>query len=270
MANEKKNHFNFQHRKETNDLYQSVYTGAVDQYGMDVYFMPLDTGTGSDTAHGIWNEIQRKNYDSMYRLRMLSEDQSVLSGPGDQFGLVGLLPYDEITLFVTRKEFIERITGEVLNLHEHDVNVDDKRYTDPTAVQPRISDLVFVPLWDTLFEVTYVADEESMIGGFRAFFKLICKKYEVNQSDTIDIVDEDGSESQSGVINKIDSDILSAIDNDAKQVVEDATDIDTTQTGFEANPNDDIVNDDIADARDDLISDDEDLDIAGKDLFGDF
>ena len=262
--------FNFEDKSE-NDLMQSVYQDAQTIFGINVYYIPL-----SDYEDGefdsVWGEIQQKNYNRVYGMRMIAEDQQLMAGSSDLFSKFGLDVQDEVVLYTTRKEFVERITGEeiIVDGESEDEHVDDSRIT-PVAGQrvtedtgrPKISDLVWLPIWNSMFEITYIEDNEGMFNGFRGWWKLICKKYKVHESNTIDItqtgigetVDEE-AEDIADIVAKINS-----VVEDDKDRIQNATDTDVDATGYEPDRTDNILNDDVAvDSPDDIEDDGEESD----------
>lgn len=234
---------NAENQKLTLDVYQGAYQDYQNLAGINIYYLPLDDyGTDVD---GIWGEIQQRDYSSMYGMRMVPEDYTTLGG-NEVFSKFGMDFAHEIVLYTSRKEFIERITD-----NEQDpligLDTDESITEDPDFDQykPKISDLMYIPMWDSFFQVTYVDSHDNMILGQKAFWKLTCKKYSLRTDDIFDITQtgEDGTE----VTNEADSkteviDAITNIDTIKDDKYPGELD-DVTQTGYEPTVTDDVVND---------------------------
>ena len=184
---------------------------------------------------------------------MMAEDTSMMAGQ-DVFSKFGLSVQDEIVLYVTRKEFHERVFDEEYDLLEH--VEDGVEVYDDHDKEPKIGDLVYVKMFDSLFTLTFIERHENMVHGNKFTYKLNCKKYQVTESENIDIV-EVGSDKQDII------DTINAIDDDKKQKVADALTYDVDETGYEPNNTDDFANDNVAhEAK--KIRDEE------SDIFGDW
>lgn len=254
MANEKKYKFNFKN-KNTNFLYQSIIQQYIDQYGIDCYYIPLNKYPSGQISD-VLQEVVERNYTKVYKLRMLLEDALLLQGQGDIFSKFGLDIQDEITLYISRKEIIERFTGEVIDISPGTSNISVKDY-DTNETKPKIADLIWVPFWNSLFKISFVEDQENKISQFNSAYKLVMKKYHPSTSEIIDISEtgignplETGATIDIEEINKI-----NAIDdvNENNQNVE----MDPDESGFDP-LNTDILNDDIKRDADELTNTDPD------------
>lgn len=243
--NEKSYSFNFID-KNVNVLYQNLVTQAFDQYGFEVYYIKATDYNPTTDLDTIFNEVQNRAYSYIYKLRMYSEEPTMMQGAGDIFSKFGLEIQDEITLYVTRKEFYNRMTnGEDQDYSEGSystlVNTEDD-------IRPKISDLIYVPFWKSIFEISFTEDKENMFLGFFSW-KLICKKYNHDVSEKIDI-EETGTTNQ---------DIIDILRNDFnteddKREVE----MDPTSPSFTPSTTE-IHNDDIQEKAEDNKSDDGDF-----------
>jgi len=147
------------------DLEQDLLTQMYDQYGLDITYITVQIETGTDIDY-IFNEIQEKRYTNTYDFRMYVDDMTLLGGQGDVFAKFGLQIQDEITLFVTPLEF--------------------KRALGDDDIIPSISDLIYVEMWNSIFEITFVEDQENKVLGRQISYKLICKKHSPSVHETID------------------------------------------------------------------------------------
>ena len=108
-------------------------------YGMDVYYLPR---TSRDVVDTIYGEDTLKQYINAYPLEMYLENVTGMEGEGDFMSKFGLEIRDEMTLLVSRRRF-KYSTG-ASNL-----------------IRPREGDLVYVPLLQNFFEITFVEHEND-------------------------------------------------------------------------------------------------------------
>jgi len=261
MGNEKEYFTDFT-RKRTTDVYQSVYSDAINLFGLPIYYLPMDTYAESD-VDGIWGEVINRDYSNVYGMRMISEDQANMAGGGDMFSKFGVDLTDDITLFITRKEFIERITGDDIRV----IDDDDETVPDTDDTRPKISDLIYIPMWKSMFEITFVEEWENLMIGNRSWWKLICKKYKVRQRDIIDMDATGFDTTKDNELPDMTEDIstIDSVDDDGKAKYDIETDPDAT--GFGPISDDDITNDDGVDEASSIRDDSED---GGSDFMSDW
>ena len=108
-------------------------------YGMDVFYLPRSSRDVVDTIYG---EDTLKQYINAYPLEMYLENVTGMEGEGDFMSKFGLEIRDEMTLLVSRRRF-KYSTG-ASNL-----------------IRPREGDLVYVPLLQNFFEITFVEHEND-------------------------------------------------------------------------------------------------------------
>ena len=109
---------------------------AMKMYGMDVWYMPRTSG---DTVDFIYGEDPLKQYMSAFSQEMYLENITGMDGEGDFISKFGLEIRDEITLLMSRRRFA--------------MMADQKR--------PLEGDLVYVPVVDAFFEITFVEHEND-------------------------------------------------------------------------------------------------------------
>jgi Virus neck protein len=207
--------FNF-HTKPNQDkvnfLYSKIYTQGIQMYGENIYFLPFTIN--KDMVDKVFVEQQNKDYNEIYKIRMYPEDVTRMEGNGDLFSKFGITVSDEVTLYTTRIDFHEKVTGTIItkdNFNEVEAL--------SSETKPKISDLIYIPFWQSIFEITFVEDQENLILG-NSFWKLICKKWR-SDVDTVIELDVTGSE--------IDTDVLDYLNNfTVETYVEDK---DFSQTG---------------------------------------
>jgi len=105
-------------------------------HGMDVYYMPR---TSRDTIDYIFGEDTLKQYVSAYPVEMYLENVTGMEGEGDFISKFGLEIRDEVQLLVSRRRFAATIPQN----------------------RPKEGDLIYVPLVQNFFEITFVEHEND-------------------------------------------------------------------------------------------------------------
>ena len=131
---------------------------------MDVYYLPR---TSRDSVDMLYGEDTLKQYLTAYPIEMYLENVTGMDGEGDFISKFGLEIRDELTLLVSRRRF-KYATG-ASNLF-----------------RPREGDLIYVPLVQNFFEITFVEHENDQamfytLGRGRGnnvyVFALRCKQF---------------------------------------------------------------------------------------------
>ena len=132
---------NFPAKQITNEqlLVEDLVIEALQWAGMDVYYLPRSTRDEVDYLYG---EDTLKAYTRAYPIEMYLEDFTGMEGEGDFISKFGLEIRDEITFLVSRRRF-KNVTA-VSNLSH-----------------PREGDLIYVPLVQNFFEITFVEHEND-------------------------------------------------------------------------------------------------------------
>jgi hypothetical protein len=112
---------------------------AMQIHGMDVYYLPR---TSRDSVDMLYGEDTLKQYVTAYPIEMYLENVTGMDGEGDFISKFGLEIRDELTLLVSRRRF-KYATG-ASNLF-----------------RPREGDLIYVPLVQNFFEITFVEHEND-------------------------------------------------------------------------------------------------------------
>lgn len=120
-------------------LVEDLVIEAMQIHGMDVYYMPRTSGDSVDMLYG---EDSLKQYTTAYPIEMYLENVTGMEGEGDFISKFGLEIRDEVTLLVSRKRF-KYATG-ASNL-----------------IRPREGDLIYIPLVQNFFEITFVEHEND-------------------------------------------------------------------------------------------------------------
>lgn len=120
-------------------LVEDLVIEAMQVYGMDVYYLPRTSGDSVDMLYG---EDTLKQYTVAYPIEMYLENITGMDGEQDFISKFGLEIRDEVSLLVSRKRF--RYTTGASNL-----------------IRPREGDLVYIPLVQNFFEITFVEHENN-------------------------------------------------------------------------------------------------------------
>jgi hypothetical protein len=120
-------------------LVEDLVIEAMQMHGMDVYYMPRSSGDSVDMLYG---EDTLKRYTVAYPIEMYLENVTGMDGEGDFMSKFGLEIRDEVSLLVSRKRF--KYTTGASNL-----------------IRPREGDLIYIPLVQNFFEITFVEHEND-------------------------------------------------------------------------------------------------------------
>lgn len=120
-------------------LVEDLVIEAMQIYGMDVYYLPRES---RDSVDQIYGEDTLKTYRKAYPIEMYLENVMGMDGEQDFISKFGLEIRDEISMLVARRRF--------------------KYSTGASNLQrPREGDLVYVPLVQNFFEITFVEHENN-------------------------------------------------------------------------------------------------------------
>ena len=117
-------------------LVEDLVIEAMKIHGMDVYYMPR---TSRDQVDYIFGEDTLKQYVAAYPLEMYLENVTGMEGEGDFISKFGLEIRDEIQLLVSRRRFAASVP----------------------QIRPNEGDLIYVPLVQNFFEITFVEHEND-------------------------------------------------------------------------------------------------------------
>lgn len=118
-------------------LIEDLVIEAMKIYGMDIYYLPRTSG---DSVNYLYGEDQLKQYVSAHIIEMYLENVLGMDGDGDFISKFGLEIRDECTLLVARKRFVKEV---------------------PDLVRPMEGDLIYIPLVQNFFEITFVEHENN-------------------------------------------------------------------------------------------------------------
>ena len=117
-------------------LVEDLVIEAMQINGMDVYYI---SRSSRDSVDNLYGEDTLKEFRNAYPIEMYLENISGMDGEGDFISKFGLEIRDEVSLLVSRRRFAMTVP---LN-------------------RPREGDLIYVPLVQNFFEVTFVEHEND-------------------------------------------------------------------------------------------------------------
>ena len=117
-------------------LVEDLVIEAMQIYGMEVFYLPR---TSRDQVDFLYGEDTLKQYTEAYTIEMYLEDVTGMEGEGDFISKFGLEIKDEVTLLISRRRFAATVP----------------------QTRPKEGDLVYVPLVQNFFEITFVEHENN-------------------------------------------------------------------------------------------------------------
>lgn len=161
-------------------LFEDLITESIQIMGHDVYYLPREQWDQTDKIFG---ENVNAKFENAFKLDMYILNVDGFQGDGEFFSKFGLEIRDNSNFVVARRTFIKHIPTSL-------------------AMRPREGDLIYVPLMNKIFEITFV--EEKVLfytGGNRTpyMFELRCEtfRYSNEAIDTgipeIDVIEDNAS-----------------------------------------------------------------------------
>ena len=120
-------------------LIEDLVIEAMQIHGMDVFYLPR---TSRDQIDYLFGEDTLKQYTSAYPIEMYLENVTGMEGEGDFISKFGLEIRDEVSLLVSRRRFKYAVGAANL-------------------LRPREGDLIYIPLVQNFFEITFVEHEND-------------------------------------------------------------------------------------------------------------
>ena len=117
-------------------LVEDLVIESLKIHGMDVYYLPRSS---RDSVDYIFGEDTLKQYVAAYPLEMYLENVTGMEGEGDFISKFGLEIRDEVQLLVSRRRFASTVP----------------------QIRPNEGDLIYVPLVQNFFEITFVEHEND-------------------------------------------------------------------------------------------------------------
>ena len=127
-------------RKSEHELYENIVIESLKIYGQDVYYVPRDL-VNEDTVFG---DDAESSFNSAYKVEMYIDNIEGFDGEGDLFTRFGVEIRDECTFVVARRRW-----NQTVSRYDNEI----------TGERPREGDLVYLPLSNSLFQITHVEHE---------------------------------------------------------------------------------------------------------------
>ena len=151
--------------KSEQNLYEDLIIESLGIYGQDVYYIPR-TLVNRDVILG---EDPASKFDDAYLLEMYIENTEGFEGSGELYSKFGLEVRDDVTFIVSRRRWETR------------VGVFSDNLVDP---RPREGDLIFLPMTNSFFEISYVEDDSPFYQlSNLPIYKMQCTLFEYNEED---------------------------------------------------------------------------------------
>jgi hypothetical protein len=154
-------------RSEQN-LYEDLVIESLKIFGQDVYYIPR---TLADRDN-ILGEDPAGSFNDAYLIEAYIENQDGFEGAGDLYQKFGLEIRDEANFIISKRQW-EKIIG----LYNNSIS----------TVRPQEGDLIFLPLSNSFFEITFVEHEQPFYQlSNLPVYKLTCSLFEYSdeQIDT--------------------------------------------------------------------------------------
>jgi hypothetical protein len=150
---------NFPSNQITNEqlLVEDLVIEALGIYGMDVFYMPRSS-RDPNGVDNLFGEDVLKQYKSAHPIEMYLENVTGMDGEGDFISKFGLEIRDELTLLVSRRRFKYTVGATNFNMPRIG-DLTSSENSSPT--RPREGDLVYIPMIQNFFEVTFVEHEND-------------------------------------------------------------------------------------------------------------
>lgn len=146
------NYFNEQ------QLIDDLVIESIQIFGIDTYYV---TRTSGAFDH-IMNEDRLTVFDAAYQIEMYVKSVDGFQGEGDFLSKFGLQIRDQVTFTVAFRTFERHVTR-----------------TDPSLIRPKEGDLIYMPMNDKFFKITFVEHESVFYQtGALQVYDLKCELFE--------------------------------------------------------------------------------------------
>lgn len=156
-------------------LYEDLVIESLKIFGQDVYYIPRQL-VERDT---ILNEDPSSKFDDAYLIEAYIENQDGFEGAGDLYQKFGLEIRDEATFIISKRQW-----NKLIGVWDSSIG----------TIKPKEGDLIFLPLSNSFFEITFVEHEQPFYQlSNLPVYKLTCALFEYSEEkfDTnIDIIDD--------------------------------------------------------------------------------
>ena len=146
-------------------LYENIIIESLKMYGQDVYYLPRTIVN----ENKVFGEDVPSQFSNSYKIEMYIENTEGFDGEGDLFTKFGVEIRDEATFVVARKRWNHAV-GSINN--------------EITGERPREGDIIYLPLSNSMFEVTHVEHEQPFYQlANLPTFKMRCQLFEYSGED---------------------------------------------------------------------------------------
>tara|TARA_B100000927_G_scaffold83788_1_gene67251 strand:- start:3899 stop:4873 length:975 start_codon:yes stop_codon:yes gene_type:complete len=153
--------------KSEQQLYEDLIIESLKIYGQDVYYIPR-TLVNRDNILG---EDSASKFDDAYLIEAYIENIDGFEGAGDLFSKFGVEIRDEAQFIISRKVWERRV-----GIYE--------RVGDAEGIKPVEGDLLFLPMTNSFFEITFVEDDKPFYQlSDLPVYKLSCALFEYSEED---------------------------------------------------------------------------------------
>ena len=132
------------------ELLEDLNVETIRAMGRDVYYLPRTL----NNQDKIFGEDPTASFDTAYLIDIYHEDAQAFGGEGDVIGKFGIDVKDRASFRIARRTFLQEVTKRNGELD-----------------RPKEGDLIYYPLSDTLFEITFVEHEDPLyqLGALYSF-----------------------------------------------------------------------------------------------------
>ena len=140
-------------------LHEDIVIEALKIYGHDVFYIPRKIVN----TNAIFNEDTLSKFGESFAIEMYVENTDGFEGDGDLLSKFGVEVRDQMTLILSTRRW-EQLIG---------------RFQSPQETRPQEGDLIYFPLVNGLFEISFVEDESPFyqLQGLTTF-KLTCETFQ--------------------------------------------------------------------------------------------
>lgn len=155
--------------KSEQNLYEDLVIESLKIFGQDVYYIPRTLVNRDD----ILGEDPAGTFDDAYIMEAYIENVDGFEGAGDLYQKFGIEVRDEASFVISRKSW-----NSTIGFYE-------------ASAKPREGDLLFLPMTNSFFEITFVEDDKPFYQlSNLPVYRLTCSLFEYNDEDFNTGVDE--------------------------------------------------------------------------------
>jgi|SRR6478609_3510770 len=156
---------------EQQRVYQDLITECVEQFGINIIYIPR---TSESTVDHLFGDDPTKAFSGGYQVEVYVENTGGFEGPGNMFSKFGLQINKQINLLLSREAFDREIKAAV-------------------GVRPREGDLLWLPKFKILLEITFTDQDKFFYAfGNNQFYgwSMTCEEFRYNNEKITSGVEE--------------------------------------------------------------------------------